>query len=49
VKQKIERVIQKGEKQLTERGISMEEDAGHFYGILETNLIFLKGSTDIYL
>lgn len=36
LKKNMEKVIQKGEKQLTERGISMEEDAGHFYGILET-------------
>lgn len=35
-KKNLEKVIQKGEKQLIERNISMEEDAGYFYGILET-------------
>ncbi len=35
-KKNLEKLIQKGEKQLAERNISMEEDAGHFYGILET-------------
>lgn len=35
-KKNLEKIIQKGEKQLTQRGISMEEDAGQFYGILQT-------------
>ncbi len=33
---KMEKIIRKGEKQLEERGISMEEDAGSFYGLWET-------------
>lgn len=32
----VEKIIRKGEEQLIEKGISMEEDAGSFYGILET-------------
>lgn len=32
----VKKIIQKGEEQLKERGIKMEEDAGSFYGILET-------------
>lgn len=35
-KKNLEKIIQKGEKQLIQRGISMEEDAGQFYGILQT-------------
>lgn len=33
---KMEKIIRKGEKQLEKRGISREEDAGSFYGLLET-------------
>lgn len=36
LKKKTERVIRKGEKQLAERGIHMEEDAGSFYALLPT-------------
>lgn len=32
----VKKIIQKGEVQLKERGIQMEEEAGSFYGILET-------------
>lgn len=33
---KMEKIIRKGEEQLAIRGISMEEDAGSFYGLWET-------------
>lgn len=33
---KMEKIIRKGEEQLEKRGISMEEDAGSFYGLWET-------------
>ena len=36
LKKKVEKIIQKGEKQLVQRNIRKEEDAGHFYGIFET-------------
>lgn len=36
LKKNIEKVINKGELQLSERGISKEANAGDFYGILET-------------
>lgn len=35
-KKNMEKVIKKGEEQLQERGIDKKEDAGGFYGILET-------------
>lgn len=36
LKKNIEKVIHKGEEQLAERDISMDTDAGSFYGLLET-------------
>lgn len=36
LKKSLEKIIKKGEEQLKERDISMVEDAGAFYGILET-------------
>lgn len=36
LKKNIEKVIQKGETQLAERNITIEEDAGSFYGLFET-------------
>lgn len=36
LKKNMEKVIRKGEEQLTQRNISKEEDAGSFYGLFET-------------